>query len=519
LKRFLRGVCNRFCDDSALPLFTHISQVVQERSNLGDLLDRVVKLTAEELELERVMCAVYDPRTGSLVLESSVGTKGQTGVPTIYSMGEGITGRVLETGQAMIIPKVSEEASFLGKTDWGEGQEFSFVCVPVPTRSGNLGTLACGLVYEEEYDLGILERILGIIAAIIAQTVQLYQWETIENKVWKDEKRRLQEQLENKYSIKHMVGKSHAIRDLSRFVEKIAPTQTTVLILGESGVGKELVANAIHYGSPFKDGIFIKFNCGALPESLAESELFGHEKGSFTGAVASRKGLFEEADGGTIFLDEIGDLPLSLQVKLLRVLQEREFSRVGSHKVIKVNVRIVAATHRDLSQMVQEGKFREDLFFRLSTFPLSIPPLRERASDIYLLADHFVEKYAKLHAKTIKRISTPALDMLGSYHWPGNVRELENVIERAVILTDNDTIQGHDLPPSLQSPETRPGEKMGTLQARLDQMEYDILVDALKFHKGNMSKAGEDLGLTKRMMGIRMEKYNLDYKFFRREAK
>jgi Nif-specific regulatory protein len=225
LKRFLRGVCNRFCDDSALPLFTHISQVVQERSNLGDLLDRVVKLTAEELELERVMCAVYDPRTGSLVLESSVGTKGQTGVPTIYSMGEGITGRVLETGQAMIIPKVSEEASFLGKTDWGEGQEFSFVCVPVPTRSGNLGTLACGLVYEEEYDLGILERILGIIAAIIAQTVQLYQWETIENKVWKDEKRRLQEQLENKYSIKHMVGKSHAIRDLSRFVEKIAPTQ------------------------------------------------------------------------------------------------------------------------------------------------------------------------------------------------------------------------------------------------------------------------------------------------------
>jgi Nif-specific regulatory protein len=266
-------------------------------ATLGTLLDRVVKLTAEELELERVMCAVYDPRTGSLVVESSVGTKGQTTAPTIYSMGEGITGRVLETGQGMIIPKVSEEPSFLGKTDWSESAEYSYVCVPVPTRAGNLGTLACGLEYEEEYDLEILERILGIIAAIIAQTVQLYQWETIENKVWMDEKRRLQEQLENKYSIKHMVGKSHAIRDLSRFVEKIAPTQTTVLLLGESGVGKELVANAIHYGSPLKDGIFIKFNCGALPESLAESELFGHEKGAFTGAVNARKGLLKKPTG------------------------------------------------------------------------------------------------------------------------------------------------------------------------------------------------------------------------------
>jgi Nif-specific regulatory protein len=254
----------------------------------------------------------------------------------------------------------------------------------------------------------------------------------------------------------------------------------------------------------------VKVNCAALPESVIESELFGHEKGAFTGAISTRKGRFELADGGTIFLDEIGDLSTPTQVKLLRVLQEREIERVGGAKTIKVNVRVIAATNRNLEEAIAMNEFREDLYYRLNVFPLHIPPLRERKSDILLLADHFVTKYNKKNNKSVKRISTSAINMLMSYHWPGNVRELENVMERGILLATNDVIHAHHLPPTLQTAESSGTTLTSSLQDALEAVEKELILDALKSSRGNFSKAARALNITERIMGLRAKKYGID---------
>jgi Nif-specific regulatory protein len=276
------------------------------------------------------------------------------------------------------------------------------------------------------------------------------------------------------------------------------------------------VAQALHFQSPQAEGPFVKFNCAAVPENLAESELFGHEKGSFTGAVAQRIGKFEEADGGTLFMDEIGELSLSVQAKLLRVLQNQEFERVGSNRTIKVDIRLIAATNRDLPRMIRDGQFREDLYYRLNVFPITLPPLRERGSDIVLLADFFVGKYSERYGGKVKRISSPAIEMLLLYHWPGNVRELENVLERAIILaSDEGVIREYHLPPSLQTAESSSTPYTGTLDHRLDQMERECLVESIKTTRGNMAQAARELGMTERLMALRLKKHKLDYRLYR----
>jgi Nif-specific regulatory protein len=276
------------------------------------------------------------------------------------------------------------------------------------------------------------------------------------------------------------------------------------------------VAHAIHYNSSCASGPYIIVNCAALPESLIESELFGHEKGAFTGATVFRKGRFELANNGTIFLDEIGDLPPAVQTKLLRVLQERVFERLGGNTSIKVNIRIIAATNRDLEALIREGKFREDLYYRLNIFPIVVPPLRERKTDIILLANHFIEKYAREMGKKILSISAPATDLLVNYHWPGNVRELENCIERAVILCTDGVIKTHHLPPNLQkSDDASVIESKGNLQDMLLSLERQMITDALKHCHGNMAKAARILGLTERIMGLRVVKFGIDPKQLR----
>jgi Nif-specific regulatory protein len=254
-----------------------------------------------------------------------------------------------------------------------------------------------------------------------------------------------------------------------------------------------------------------------LPETLVESELFGHEKGAFTGALATRQGRFESANGGTIFLDEVGDFSPATQVKLLRVLQEREFERVGGNTPIKVDVRVIAATNRDLEQMISEGKFRQDLYYRLNVFSIHLPALRERKADILLLSDLFVEKYSKANHKSVKRISTPAIDMLMSYHWPGNVRELENCIERAVLVSNDEVIHGYHLPPTLQTAEASGTVSVGPLQAALDNVEREMIVESLKSTRGNMAKASQLLGITERLMGLRVRKHGVEPKRYRSE--
>jgi Nif-specific regulatory protein len=295
----------------------------------------------------------------------------------------------------------------------------------------------------------------------------------------------------------------------------VSSTSTTVLLRGESGVGKELVADAIHYNSTRKTKAYIKVNCAALPESLIESELFGHEKGAFTGADSQRVGRFEAANGGTIFLDEFGDIPANVQVKLLRVIQQREIERLGSTKPIKIDVRIICATNKNLEKMIEEGNFREDLYYRINVFPVYIPPLRERLHDIPALADHFIARFNEKNSRNIKRITASAIDCLMVYHWPGNIRELENCIERACILSTDNVLRTNNLPASLQTAEGTQTMQSGTLDIILGKMEKQIIIDALIATKGNSTKAAEQLGITERMMGIRTKKYDIDPKRFK----
>ena len=298
-------------------------------------------------------------------------------------------------------------------------------------------------------------------------------------------------------------------------ISQVSKSNATVLIRGESGTGKELVANAIHYNSLRSKNPFVKVNCAALPSNLIESELFGHEKGAFTGAIRQKRGKFELAHKGTVFLDEIGSIGMDVQVKLLRVLQEKEFERVGGYETIKADVRIMAATNKNLEQAVEEETFRGDLYYRLNVFPIYMPPLRERKTDILLLADYFLEKYAKENHKDIRRFSTPAIDTLIQYHWPGNVRELENCIERAVLLCDEGVIHGYHLPPTLQTAEesdTLPGRSLEDAQANL---EREMIIDALKTTRGNMAKGAQILRTTERKFAYKVKKHGIDYRLYR----
>ena len=302
------------------------------------------------------------------------------------------------------------------------------------------------------------------------------------------------------------------------FIARVAGSQATILVTGESGTGKEIAARAIHGLSGKAEGPFVAVNCAALPEALVESELFGHERGAFTGALNRRLGRFELAAGGTILLDEVAELPLVLQAKLLRVLQERCFERVGGSTTVRTDARVIAATNRDLEREVVEGRFRPDLYWRLNVLPLRMPPLRERGADVVLLADHFVGKHAAASGRPVCRISTPALDLLTSYHWPGNVRELENAIERAVLLSTDGVIHAYHLPPSLQSAESTGTGPSSTLDAALARLEKELLVEALKMEAGNAAAAARRLGVTERRMGLALKRYGIDWRRFRPRA-
>jgi Nif-specific regulatory protein len=316
--------------------------------------------------------------------------------------------------------------------------------------------------------------------------------------------------LEERFRPENIIGNSKAMREVYLSIHQITTANTTVLLRGESGTGKELVASAIHYSSPRAQKPLVKVNCAAINEGLLESELFGHEKGAFTGALYDRAGRIEEAEGGTLFLDEIGDFSLALQVKLLRILQEYEYERAGSNKTYKADIRVIAATNRDLEACVDAATFRQDLFYRINVFPIFLPPLRERKDDILLLADHFVTKYSQNMGKEIQRISTPAINMMFAYHWPGNVRELENCIEYAILLSSDGVIHAHNLPPTLQMPEVSNVEPAGSLKMRVNLLEKDIITDSLKSSHGNVTTAARQLGITPRMVRYKMKKLDID---------
>ncbi len=335
----------------------------------------------------------------------------------------------------------------------------------------------------------------------------------LELKNLKAENQYLKSQLQERYRFDKIIGKSQAMQSIYRMIERVAKTDSTVLITGESGTGKELIASAIHYNSSRKDKPFVPINCGAIPEELLESELFGHEKGSFTGAYRERIGRFEMAHQGTIFLDEIGEMSAKLQVKLLRFLQERKFERVGGSRTIQVDARILAATNRDLEAMVAQGGFREDLYYRLNVIPIRVPPLRERKDDIVLLTQHFLQLHSQKKGIPLKRISSAAMDAMQRHNWPGNVRELENVIERVIILTEGDEIQLEDLPQRMQvQPLRQSFPSIGLdddgidLKGMLDELENSLILEALKKSGGVKNQAAKLLGLNRTTLIEKMKK-------------
>jgi Nif-specific regulatory protein len=436
-----------------------------------------------------------------------------------YQMGEGITGKVIETGKAMVVPKVSKEPLFLNRFERSQssGEELSFICVPISIGRKVIGTISVDRIFDPARSLDEDKRVLSIVASMIANDVKSRQEAVLRRKELENENLRLRHELEDRFRPENIIGNSGAMRDVYRQIHQVAGGDTTVLIRGESGTGKELVAHAIHYSSPRSEGPFVKVNCAALNENLLESELFGHEKGAFTGAIQSRKGRMEEADGGTLFLDEIGDFSPITQVKLLRVLQERQFERVGSNRTLRTNARIITATNRDLEKAVQAGTFRQDLYYRINVFPIFLPPLRDRKDDILLLSDFFIEQYSKKMKKDVRRISTPAINMMVAYHWPGNVRELENCIERAVLLSTDGVIHGHHLPPTLQTSDASDTVGTGSLKERLNLFERDIIVDALKRCNGNIASTARDLRTTARIIGYKVKELDIDYKRYGRK--
>jgi len=501
-----------------LSLLVELSQTLERSLDLRDVLGPVLEAMARHMGMLRGTITLLNRETGEISIETAYGLSAGQQQRGRYRLGEGVTGRVVAEGRPAVVPRISEEPQFLDKTGILKGvskEDISFICVPIKLGNQAIGALSASRLFAEDVSLEEDVRLLRIIASMISQAVRLRQAAEEERERLLAESERLREELKERFRPANIIGRSHAMQAVYDLIAQVAKSNATVLLRGESGVGKELVSHAIHYNSHRADRAFVRVNIGALPESIVESELFGHERGAFTGAIAQRKGDFETAEGGTIFLDEIGDLSANTQILLLRVLQEKEFRRVGSSQTLKTNARVITATNRDLETLVEQGTFRQDLYYRLNVFPIHVPPLRDRKTDILLLADHFVEKYGKAHGKNVRRISTPAIDMLMSYHWPGNVRELENCIERAVLLGHDDVIHGHHLPPTLQTAEASGTPPAGDLQAALDGLEREMILDALKSSRGNMTKAARALGISERLIGLRVRKHAIEAKRFR----
>ena len=501
-----------------LSLLFEISQTLDRSMDLRDVGGPVLKSMAKHMGMLRGTLTLLNRQTGEISIEAAYGLSAKQRERGRYRVGEGVTGRVVETGKPAVVPRISEEALFLDRTGARKRmskKDISFLCVPIKLGNEVIGALSADRLFAEGVSFREDVRLLSIISSMISQAVRLRQAAEEERERLVEENIRLQEELKDRFHPSNIVGNSKAMQAVYDLIGVVSRSNATVLISGESGTGKELVAHAIHYNSERASKRFIKVSCAALPETVVESELFGHEKGAFTGAIAQRKGRFELASGGSIFLDEVGDFLPATQVKLLRILQEREFERVGGTSTIKTDVRVIAATNRELEKLIAEAKFREDLYYRLNVFTIHIPPLRERRTDIPLLANYFAEKYGAENRRSIRSISTHALDLLMSYEWPGNVRELENCIERAVILSNDEVIHAHHLPPTLQTGEVRSAEDMGLLEATLDSVERDLLLDSLKESRGNKAKAARLLGITERVMGLRVDKYGIDPVRFR----
>jgi Nif-specific regulatory protein len=528
-----------------------ISKVLTDSLDLKVTCRRIFKLLSQMLGMKRGTFFSRDGEGGTVSISAAHGLTHEEVQRGKYRVGEGIVGKVFASGSPIVVPDIDDEPLFLDRTRSREsqppGRTISFVCVPVRLGGEVVGVLAVDRVFSDSVSFDRDVAFLSIVAGSVAQAIRIGRMVQAEKERLLEENRDLKAQLTGRYRYENIVGSSDRMQEVFASVERVAGSTATVMLRGESGTGKELIARAIHYNSPRSGGPFLKLNCAALPETLLESELFGHEKGAFTGAVGEKKGRFELAHGGTLFLDELGDVPPSFQVKMLRVLQERQFERVGGTRTITVDVRLIAATNRDLEEAVREGAFREDLYYRLNVIPLFLPPLRERQEDVPLLIDFFLDRFNGKNGKAV-RLSAPVLDRLIRHSWPGNVRELENAVEHVVTMARGDRAGEEDLPlyiregaggvgdggaarPSPLPPHPPPGEEReGGVRPRppaspgrgdgaapwtaggpsaIEEAERTMIVEALGRTRGVQSRAALLLGLTSRQISYKIRKYGI----------
>jgi Nif-specific regulatory protein len=474
---------------------------------------QILQVLEQGLHVSRGTIMLLLPDDSELVVEATHSRTNAVHSEATYLRGEGIIGTVVETGRAVLVPRISEEPRFksrIHKRSARERQDGCFLCIPVIIDNEVVGTFSGDLPLSRQSCLEQVARIVTIAASMIANQLKSERIMRMERESLQNENIRLRSDMGENFRPDSIVGNSKAMRDVFAKVHLLARSNTSVLIRGASGTGKELIASAIHYASDRADAPLVKVNCAALNENLLESELFGHIKGAFSGAVADRVGRIEEAQGGTLFLDEIGEFSHATQVKLLRVIQERQFEPVGSNRTRDADIRLITATNRDLEEAVRDNTFREDLYYRINVFPITIPPLHQRKEDILPLANHFIDTFNARLGRQVRRITTEAINMLVAYHWPGNVRELENCIEYAVLLSADGVIYAHNLPPTLQVPLTSDESAAQSLMARVRILERDMITDALKRSGGNMSAAARELGITVRMIRYKIKNLHID---------
>ena len=509
-----------------------ISQSLHHYLNVEDLILHIIGRVTEVMSAEAVSVILHDEAEDELVFCWSYDTpeRKEKLQEIRFPADHGIAGSVFRSGKAEIILNVETDSRHYEKVDTATDFETkSMIAVPLKTKIETIGVLEVlnkKIGIFDDKDLNFLTTLAPIIAMALdnarmwSQLDRAYKELKVVDKgkdelikLTRNKVDRLQREVERHHRFDRIIGNSEAMLEVFRLCERVIDSDITVLIEGQTGTGKEIIARAIHYNGPRKNGPFVTQNCGGIPDTLLASELFGHKKGAYTGAFRDKKGLFEIAHGGTVFLDEVGEMSPTMQTSLLRVLQEGEIKPLGSERSKKVDVRLISATNKNLEEEVREGSLREDLFYRLSVFSIKLPPLRERVGDMPLLANYFVRKFSKKSKKSIKGVSKEALECLITYPFPGNVRELENEIERAVAMTaDGNLIEASNLSDKIRSRlVTEPSrvKSQGSLKEMVEELEKSVLVRILEKHGGNKTKVAKELGLSRNGLMKKMKRYGL----------
>ncbi|WP_428387593.1 sigma-54-dependent Fis family transcriptional regulator [Mucisphaera sp.] len=528
--------------EQELDILEEISQILGDGLDLPQVFQRAMTVLTQRLGVLRASLILLDQQDDSYRTVAAVGLSPQEQQRGRYARGEGVTGTVLETGKPAIIPDISKHPDFLNRTQARSEDDtapqappISFICIPVKDDQQLVGAISIDKPFISDTQLQADAKLLTIITGLMSQAYRIHNLVQIERSHWLAQTQILRDDLRDRYTFGNIVGTAPAMQDVLSSIAQVAESRATVLVLGETGCGKELVAKAIHYNSPRRHKPLIRVNCGALAPQLLESELFGHVKGAFTGAIRDKTGRFEAAQGGSIFLDEIGTLDPQLQVRLLRVLQEREFERVGDHRTQQVDARVIAATNLDLEHEVRKGNFREDLYYRLNVVTIHLPPLRNRREDIPQLVDHFLDRYNKENNKNLHKISRSLMNTLLRYPWPGNVRELENAMERAVVLASSEEFTEQLLPLQIrlfaqQTRTSTPDQSLDAICANLAQLaikqqqteegqiyatvihevERQLLREALAQNDGVKIRTADFLGINRNTLNKKVKDLGLE---------